>query len=1222
MLEEQKSLRGLKRCKIIQNDSGANRCITNDKAVLLKFKHIPSIPIGGIQKNSPALFATGNGLLPFRSDNGDILLVPCLYCEHAECTLLSPTAIVTHYHDIYYGWSMHGNQDTGVGYLALLNRDGINHTKFGTFKENDLWFHYAHDTPSNADKPIIHRLSQRAAFEVWHHRLGHVNPSTVEQMHKYAIGVPKLRSNSLYKCATCLACKMKKASHSPTKSIPKSLPIPTEQLHPGQHLHMDFGFVRGSDWSSTNGEGKLITSIDGFRSYLIIVDRATRYKWIFLTTTKAPPLKEVASILTKFKPTLVHLHCTVRSDQGGELGKSTRFRKLVEENGWTFEPTGSQSSAQNGLAEKPNQDLKNSCQCLLHAAGLGSQYWSYALNHAVYLANRLLHRSISMTPFQALHKRPPNLSHLRVFGSRCYFKNTKKNQKNMDISTGNGVFLGYTASDKNIYVLNNATNKILVASHISFDEAHMTSPTEQQPPMSQAMIQAGYKNDISNENDSTIDPNNAGLRVQLLSKDGITPTRSTPESAGLDVYSTESVVIEPHSYTTIPLDIAIQAQPGTYAQIQERSSFAIKGLTIAGGIIDSDYRGNITVIPINNSDQPITITKGQKFAQLILKRIWVPSVEVVEHLDASIRGKKGFGSSDKEPLTAPQHKIPEDKFPTSVPPAAAAAKATVKDTIEFTDNPFDHQLDITIEKSGNHPTLGLDMTMCELRQQPKLLACQKGEPAGKIRKWKSTLRDGYILAVNGIPTTTVQEVRKCIADVSTSHVTVTFGTISKPALHPQNGVPQLYFDQLYQIGRHLFHLKTDPDWILPSDNDTTAPDSANYQNCANDDNEKEGSIAINRARVKYKSAILPKGRRRGVKLTRRKLQKQEDWHDWETSERKQLNQYEAQDTFGSPCLPPPNANILPLLWTYTIKADGTKKARCVCNGAPSKKGSVTLGATYAGSLDQTGSRIFWATAALKNLKVYGADVSNAFAEAPPPKAPLYVTIDKPFADWWKSKGRPPIASGHVLPVKRALQGHPESPRLWAELINGILVNEMKLKPTTHEPCLYKGIFQEKEIFFLRQVDDFAIACDNEQIAKSFIEEINKKLSIDIKYLGLVRRFNGVDVDQMADHIKLHCTTYINKILNEHEWFDDELPCHTFPIPMKAENSYSRNLELAQPPNTQQEKYKLEKVFALQLPSSHRRAHIRYGHMPPRHIFSFNKIESVLVQSCSGTLYRC
>ena len=115
-----------------------------------------------------------------------------------------------------------------------------------------------------------------------------------------------------------------------------------------------------------------------------------------------------------------------------------------------------------------------------------------------------------------------------------------------------------------------------------------------------------------------------------------------------------------------------------------------------------------------------------------------------------------------------------------------------------------------------------------------------------------------------------------------------------------------------------------------------------------------------------------------------------------------------------------------------------------------------------------------------------------------------------------------------------------------------------------------------EIFFLRQVDDFAISCENEQTAKAFIAEINSKLSIEIKYLGLVKRFNGVDINQTSEHIKIHCSTYINKILSEHNWLDATLPCHIFPIPMKAENNYSRSLELAQAPDTAKAKYQLEK----------------------------------------------
>ena len=215
-------------------------------------------------------------------------------------------------------------------------------------------------------------------------------------------------------------------------------------------------------------------------------------------------------------------------------------------------------------------------------------------------------------------------------------------------------------------------------------------------------------------------------------------------------------------------------------------------------------------------------------------------------------------------------------------------------------------------------------------------------------------------------------------------------------------------------------------------------------------------------------ALKPKSKQRAKKLTRRILKQQHDWHEWEQSEWKQLNQYEEQDTFGPPCQLPSGANCLSLLWTYVIKdGSGIKKARCVCNGKPSNPGTVTWGHTYAKALDQVGHRIFWAGVAAKNFIVRGSDASNAFAEAPPPKHPLYVRIDQPFREWWlKCKNRHNIPEGYVMRVKKALQGHPESPRLWATLIHNILTLKIGLKSTTHEQCLYHGTFKGKEVLFL------------------------------------------------------------------------------------------------------------------------------------------------------------
>ena len=170
---------------------------------------------------------------------------------------------------------------------------------------------------------------------------------------------------------------------------------------PGQHFHMDFGFVRGADYASKDENNKTITSKDSKRAYLIIVDRSSRYTWVYLTSSKAPPIEAVQMLLNKFKSK--NPHRTVRVDQGGELGNSSAFKTMIAECGFALEVTGSEGSAQNGLAENPNKTYAQMMRCLLFASELGSEYWSWALQHAVYIKNRLLHHTIKTSPYQKIH---------------------------------------------------------------------------------------------------------------------------------------------------------------------------------------------------------------------------------------------------------------------------------------------------------------------------------------------------------------------------------------------------------------------------------------------------------------------------------------------------------------------------------------------------------------------------------------------------------------------------------------------------------------------------------------------------------------------------------------------------------------------------------------------------------------------------------------------------
>jgi hypothetical protein len=236
-----------------------------------------------------------------------------------------------------------------------------------------------------------------------------------------------------------------------------------------------------------------------------------------------------------------------------------------------------------------------------------------------------------------------------------------------------------------------------------------------------------------------------------------------------------------------------------------------------------------------------------------------------------------------------------------------------------------------------------------------------------------------------------------------------------------------------------------------------------------------------------------------MRLTRGKLLKQPDWDEWQTSEYLQLDQYNVQGMFGQPVPIRDDMAVFHSFWTYAIKAlDSRKKVRWACNGSPCSGQAKILDKTYANCVNQTSSRLFYAIAAAENLLIYGADVSNAFAKAPPPKQGFYIYPDRAFCEWWVNhKKRLPIPESAVIPILLAMQGHPESPCLWEKHANAIL-RECGLVPTVHEPCLYSGRIDNKRVIFMQQVNDFVVAAPDERTASILLDMIDDKLTILMK----------------------------------------------------------------------------------------------------------------------------
>ena len=76
---------------------------------------------------------------------------------------------------------------------------------------------------------------------------------------------------------------------------------------------------------------------------------------------------------------------------------------------------------------------------------------------------------------------------------------------------------------------------------------------------------------------------------------------------------------------------------------------------------------------------------------------------------------------------------------------------------------------------------------------------------------------------------------------------------------------------------------------------------------------------------------------------------------------------------------------------------------------------------------------------MENHVIVGADVSNDFGEAPPTKQGFYICPDRDFREWWLTHlKRSSLWPDAFIPVKRAIQGHLESPRLWEKHIDKIL----------------------------------------------------------------------------------------------------------------------------------------------------------------------------------------
>jgi dUTP pyrophosphatase len=144
------------------------------------------------------------------------------------------------------------------------------------------------------------------------------------------------------------------------------------------------------------------------------------------------------------------------------------------------------------------------------------------------------------------------------------------------------------------------------------------------------------------------------VAVQVLPHgDGLPlPAYATPGSAGVDLAAAldAPLVLAPGARAAVPTGIALALPEGYEGQIRPRSGLALRhGIAVLNspGTIDADYRGELRVILANLGDAPVTITRGERIAQLVVAPVSRVAFAPVATLPESRRGAGGFGSTGR-----------------------------------------------------------------------------------------------------------------------------------------------------------------------------------------------------------------------------------------------------------------------------------------------------------------------------------------------------------------------------------------------------------------------------------------------------------------------------------------------------------------------------------------------------------------------------------------------
>jgi len=420
-------------------DSGASRHVTHRIDYLRDLKVVSIVYIEVADGKVISSNTCGTMDLSYQTDAGTVhITAQVMYFPELKKTLLSEGEITNRGNTIV----------TSNGKKTIYQEDRI----IGTATLIDGLF-YLDMKPTIYHTESLNSVPQaKPDINLWHRRLGHLGERQLKTLLKNSRGMNFKPDENLEYCDSCLRGKMTRTK------VNKSSDTKIRSKHVLSRIHTD---LMGPIETRTPGGAKwIMTFIDDF----------SRFSWIYFLKSKSDTLATITTFVNTVERQYRKQIRSIRSDNGREYIK-TKIKQFLAKKGIKQELTIAYTPTMNGVAERNNRTLAERARSMLAESGLHNKYWGEAFATANFLRNRSPSKVLSgRTPFEIINKRKPNLTALRTFGSKCYFKKNKSKKKLQDRGE-KAIFVGYSQKNHG-YRLLTEKDKIEIQRDVNFDETH------------------------------------------------------------------------------------------------------------------------------------------------------------------------------------------------------------------------------------------------------------------------------------------------------------------------------------------------------------------------------------------------------------------------------------------------------------------------------------------------------------------------------------------------------------------------------------------------------------------------------------------------------------------------------------------------------------------------------------------------------------------------------